>query len=83
MITFNTLGDMLLRRYIVDFIAQMQNLSAPIYTQLRENSNFTPSGDGAYFGVRIAGNEAGGGWRATDDNVLPKRVFDPRSITTQ
>jgi hypothetical protein len=71
MITFNTLGDMLLRRYIVDFIAQMQNLSAPIYTQLRENSNFTPSGDGAYFGVRIAGNEAGGGWRATDDNVLP------------
>jgi hypothetical protein len=77
MITFNTLGDMLLRRYIVDFIAQMQNLSAPIYTQLRENSNFTPSGDGAYFAVRISGNEAGGGWRATDD------VFDPRSITTQ
>ena len=71
MITFNTLGDMLLRRYIVDFIAQMQNLSAPIYTQLRENSNFTPSGDGAYFAVRIQGNEAGGGWRATDDNVLP------------
>jgi len=71
MITFNTLGDMLLRRYIVDFIAQMQNLSAPIYTQLRENTNFTPSGDGAYFAVRISGNEAGGGWRATDDNVLP------------
>jgi len=71
MITFNTLGDMLLRRYIVDFIAQMQNLSAPIYTQLKENTNFTPSGDGAYFGVRISGNEAGGGWRATDDNVLP------------
>jgi len=71
MITFNTLGDMLLRRYIVDFIAQMQNLSAPIYTQLREDTQFTPSGDGAYFGVRIQGNEAGGGWRATDDNVLP------------
>ncbi|KKN92399.1 hypothetical protein LCGC14_0208900 [marine sediment metagenome] len=71
MITFNTLGDMLLRRYIVDFIAQMQNLSAPIYTQLQEDTNFTPSGDGAYFGIRIAGNEAGGGWRATDDNVLP------------
>jgi len=71
MITFNTLGDMLLRRYIVDFIAQMQNLSAPIYTQLRENGNFIPSGDGAYFAVRIQGNEAGGGWRATDDNVLP------------
>ena len=71
MVTFNTLGDMLLRRYIVDFIATMQNLSAPIYTQLRENSNFIPAGDGAYFAVRIAGNEAGGGWRATDDNVLP------------
>ena len=71
MITFNTLGDMLLRRYIVDFIAQMQNLSAPIYTQLRENSNFTPAGDGAYFSIRVAGNEAGGGWRSTDDNVLP------------
>ena len=49
----------------------MQNLSAPIYTQLRENTAFTPSGDGAYFGVRIQGNEAGGGWRATDDNILP------------
>jgi len=71
MVTFNTLGDMLLRRYIVDFIAQMQQLSAPIYTQLRENTQFTPSGDGAYFAVRIQGNEAGGGWRATDDNVLP------------
>jgi hypothetical protein len=71
MITFNTLGDMLLRRYIVDFIAQMQNLSAPIYTQLRENTAFTPSGDGAYFAVRISGNEAGGGWRAPDDNTLP------------
>jgi len=71
MITFNTLGDMLLRRYIVDFIAQMQQLSAPIYTLLREDTNFEPAGDGAYFAVRIQGNEAGGAWRATDDNVLP------------
>ena len=69
--TFATLGDMLLRRYVVDFIAQMQQLSAPIYTQLRENTRFVPSGDGAYFPVRIDGNESGGGWRATDDNVLP------------
>ncbi len=69
--TFATLGDMLLRRYIVDFIAQMQQLSAPIYMQLRENTRFVPSGDGAYFPVRIDGNESGGGWRATDDNVLP------------
>lgn len=49
----------------------MQQLSAPIYTQLRENSKFVPSGDGAYFPVRIAGNEAGGAWRATDDNRIP------------
>lgn len=69
--TFATLGDMLLRRYVVDFIAQMQNLSAPIYSRLRENSRFVPSGDGAYFPVRIDGNEAGGGWRSTDDNSLP------------
>ncbi len=49
----------------------MQQLSAPIYTQLRENSRFIPSGDGAYFPVRIEGNEAGGGWRGTDDNSIP------------
>lgn len=71
MITFETLGDMLLRRYVVDFIAQMQQLSAPIYSQLRENTRFVPSGDGAYFPIRIAGNEQGGGWRSTDDNQLP------------
>jgi len=69
--TFATLGDMLLRRYVVDFIAQMQQLSTPIYSQLREDSRFTPSGDGAYFAVRLDGNEAGGGWRGTDDNTLP------------
>lgn len=69
--TFATLGDMLLRRYVVDFIAQMQQLSAPIYTRLRENTRFVPSGDGAFFPVRIDGNESGGGWRATDDNTLP------------
>jgi len=69
--TFATLGDMLLRRYVVDFIAQMQQLSAPVYSKLKTNSRFTPSGDGAYFAVRIDGNEAGGGWRATDDNSVP------------
>lgn len=69
--TFQTLGDLLLRRYVVDFIAQMQQLSAPIYTRLRENTRFVPTGDGAYFPVRIDGNESGGGWRATDDNALP------------
>ena len=69
--TFATLGDMLLRRYVVDFIGQMQQLSAPVYSRLKENSKFTPSGEGAYFAVRIAGNEAGGGWRAKDDNTLP------------
>jgi hypothetical protein len=69
--TFATLGDMLLRRYVVDFIGQMQQLSAPVYSRLKENPKFTPSGEGAYFAVRIAGNEAGGGWRAKDDNTLP------------
>ena len=70
--TFATLGDMLLRRYVVDFIAQMQQLSTPIYSMLRENTRFVPSGDGAFFPVRIDGNEAGGGWRAVDDNTLPR-----------
>jgi hypothetical protein len=69
--TFATLGDMLLRRYVVDFIGQMQQLSAPVHSRLKENTKFIPSGDGAYFGVRIDGNESGGGWRATDDNSLP------------
>lgn len=71
MTNFQTLGDMLLRRYVVDFIAQAQQLSTPIYSMLRENTRFQPSGDGAYFPIRIDGNEAGGGWRATDDNTLP------------
>lgn len=69
--TFATLGDMLLRRYVVDFIAQAQQLSTPIYSMLKENSRFVPTGDGAYFPIRIDGNESGGGWRATDDNTLP------------
>jgi len=67
MITFATLGDLLLRRYVTDYISQMQNLSAPVYSMLRTSNRFTPSGDGAYFAVRIDGNEVGGGWRATDD----------------
>jgi len=71
MLTFATLGDMLLRRYVKDYIAQAQQLSMPIYSMLREDSNFQPSGDGAYFAVRIQGNESGGGWRGTDDNSLP------------
>ena len=69
--TFATLGDMLLRRYVVDFIAQMQQLSTPIYSMLKENSKFQPSGDGAYFPVRLDGNESGGAWRGTDDNSIP------------
>lgn len=71
MITFATLGDMLLRRYVVDYISTMQQLSSPIYSMIRENTNFIPSGDGAYFAIRIDGNESGGGWRGTDDNTLP------------
>ena len=69
--TFATLGDMLLRRYVVDFIGQMQQLSSPVHSRLKENTRFIPSGDGAYFAVRIDGNESGGGWRAADDNSLP------------
>ena len=69
--TFATLGDMLLRRYVVDFIAQMQQLSAPVYSRLKENTRFIPSGEGAFFAVRIDGNESGGGWRSKDDNSLP------------
>ena len=71
MITFSTLGDLLMRRYVTDFIAQAQQLSAPIYSQLQVDSAFTPTGDGAYFAIRLDGNESGGGWRGTDDNTLP------------
>lgn len=71
MITFATLGDMLLRRYVTDFIADQQQLSAPVYSRLKTTNNFVPSGEGAFFAIRIDGNEAGGGWRAKDDNSLP------------
>lgn len=50
---------------------QAQNLSMPIYSQIRTDTRFVPSGDGAYFPVRIQGNESGGAWRATDDNTIP------------
>lgn len=69
--TFTTLGDMLLRRYVVDYIGQAQNLAAPIWSRVPENSNFIPSGQGAYFPIRLDGNETGGAWRAIDDNQLP------------
>jgi hypothetical protein len=49
----------------------MQQLSAPVHSRLRENTNFRPSGAGAFFAVEIEGNESGGGWRARDDNRLP------------
>ena len=69
--TFATLGDLLLRKYVVDYIAQTQQLSAPVYSRLKENSQFKPSGEGVYFAVRVSGNEVGGGWRGKDDNTLP------------
>lgn len=69
--TYSTLGDLLMRRYARGFIARTQQLSAPVYSQLRENSDFKPSGAGVYFAVEIDGNESGGGWRAREDNVLP------------
>lgn len=69
--TVSTLGDLLLRRYVTDFIGQMQQLSAPVYSRLKENNRFIPSGEGAFFAVRIDGNEVGGGWRAAEDNTLP------------
>ena len=71
MLTFSTLGDLLLRRYVKDMVAQAQQLSMPIYSQLKEDSRFEATGDGVYFGINIQGNESGGAWRATDDNSLP------------
>lgn len=71
MITFQTLNDMLMRRYVTDYIAEAQNLSMPIYSMLEVDNKFVPSGDGAYFPIRIQGNEVGGAWRGTDDNSLP------------
>jgi len=71
MITTRTLGEMLLRRYVTDFITETQQLSSPVHSRLRESNNFVPTGDGAYFAIRISGNESGGGWRAKDDQQLP------------
>lgn len=74
MVTFSTLGDMLLQRYVVDMIQDMQKLSAPVWSRLKTNKNFIsggPTGQGAYFAIRIDGNEAGLGWRAADNNTLP------------
>lgn len=71
MTNVRTLGEMLLRRYVTDFITETQQLSSPVHSRLRESNNFVPTGDGAYFAIRISGNESGGGWRAKDDNQLP------------
>lgn len=71
MITQRTLGEMLLRRYVTDYITETQQLSSPVHSRLRESNNFVPTGDGAYFAIRISGNESGGGWRSRDDNQLP------------
>jgi len=34
--SFSALGDALLRRYVVDFIGQLQTLDTPIYSTLKE-----------------------------------------------
>lgn len=71
MLNYATLGDLLLRRYVTDFIGRTQQLSAPVYMTLAEDTNFRPTGAGVYFAVEIGGNESGGGWRGRDDNSLP------------
>ena len=43
------LGDLLIRRYAKDLVNQMQSLSAPLHSQLKANTQFTPSGQGTYF----------------------------------
>lgn len=53
--TFQTLGDILLRRYVTDHISRTQQLSSPVHSRLRENTNFRPSGAGAFFAVEIDG----------------------------
>jgi hypothetical protein len=35
--TFSTLGDLLLKRYVVDFISQMQSISSPLYGVITGN----------------------------------------------
>jgi len=51
--TFETLGDLLKRRYVDDYVSKTQQLSAPISSRLRENTNFRPSGEGAYVDGRF------------------------------
>lgn len=70
-LNFRTLGDLLKRRYVSDYIGQAQQLSAPTWSMLPEDSNFRGTGEGAYFAISLDGNEAGIGWRGTDDNSLP------------
>lgn len=69
--TYSSLGDLLLRRYMSDFISRTQQLSAPTYSRLRENPNYSPSGDGCFFAVEVDGNESGMAWRHRDDSSLP------------
>lgn len=57
-VTYQTLGDLVKRRYVGDYIVQAQNLSAPIWSMIKENRNFPLDGDGAYFPVVIDGNES-------------------------
>ena len=55
--TFATLGDILMRRYVTDYIGSLQQLSSPIYSRIKTNGKFQATGDGARFAVRIDGNE--------------------------
>jgi len=53
---------LLLRRYVKDHISATQNLAAPVWSMLKEDSNFIPSGDGVYFPISISGNDANLNW---------------------
>ena len=68
--TYQTMGDLLLRRYVTDYISRTQQLSAPTYSRLKENSNYAMTGDGIHFSIEIDGNESGGQWRARGNNQL-------------
>lgn len=46
MFNFATAGDLLLRKYVTDYVAQAQNLQMPIYSMLREDNRFAGTGDG-------------------------------------
>ena len=70
MVDLNTLGDLLLRKYTVDFINNMQNLSSPIFSTLRSRFVHTVMGS-APAGTIIKIDDLDSDWALRETDTKP------------